>query len=83
MQDAVKAASLFAGKEVKLEDYYMDRVWIGELPEETERKWIVSWCPADPESVTTGWYILVVDMQGVVSHPKKGVRWLGPGNYGQ
>lgn len=79
ISDALLKAELFAKSKINLESYYIDRVWVGRLPGEDVRKWIISWCPSNPETddgSTLGWFIVVVDMRGNVSTPKHGVNWL-------
>ena len=75
MPKAIQVATEYARKSIHLENYYMDRVWLGKENAASGEKWIVSFSP-DPASGTKGWYIVVVDMEGRVSKPVNGVRWI-------
>jgi len=62
---AIETATSLAKKEIDLDDYYIDRAWLGSAEGYSGLVWIVSFSHDGKDGDTgPGWYIVVVDQEG-------------------
>lgn len=64
--DAIKIAKDFAkNNKEDIENYYVDRAWLGYIPKQEERSWVISFANTEK-----GYYFVAVYMDGTAKKPK-------------
>lgn len=76
VKNAISSAIQHAATRNELSNFYIDRVWLGDVVGKKEQKWVVSFSPDNERDPTAFWFKVSVDMLGKAADSNSDVKWL-------